>query len=213
MSTPSSNRPADTEPAPRDGRRRSLSWSVRWGHTYLSLLGAGALVFFALTGLTLNHPGVFEAEDAVVDRTLEGTLDPLWCKEDVARLEIVEQLRAEHGLRGRVQDFTIDDWELALVFAGPGYGADVTIDRESGAFSGSETRRGAWARLHDLHKGTGTGGAWSWVIDVAAVVLFLAGCSGLWLVCYVKRRRRAGLVTATLGAAAVLVIVLALEWV
>ena len=29
---------------------------MRWFHTYVSMLGLGSLLFFSVTGLTLNHP-------------------------------------------------------------------------------------------------------------------------------------------------------------
>src|SRR5262245_16849570 len=57
--------PADRVPQPA---RRTKSFStqfaaaVRWLHIYVSLLGFTALIFFAVTGVTLNHPTWFGAD-------------------------------------------------------------------------------------------------------------------------------------------------------
>jgi hypothetical protein len=40
-------------------RKHSASWS-RWIHVYLSMISFISLLFFAVTGLTLNHTEWFE---------------------------------------------------------------------------------------------------------------------------------------------------------
>ncbi len=40
---------------------------IRWVHIYLSMFGFAALFFFAVTGITLNHPG-YNA-DAFIERS------------------------------------------------------------------------------------------------------------------------------------------------
>ena len=39
-------------------QRQLAVWS-RWLHIYLSLISFGAILFFSVTGLTLNHPDWF----------------------------------------------------------------------------------------------------------------------------------------------------------
>lgn len=191
---------ASAQPGSRRGRR-SLARLVRWLHTYVALLGFAALTFFSATGITLNHAGYFESA-AAVDRAVEGTLDSGWLGADVDRLAIVEHLRHEAGLRGRVVDVTVDEGEILLIFEGPGYTADARVDRATGHYDAFETRLGVVAVLDDLHKGRGTGAAWSWVIDLSAAVLLVSGLSGLWLLWFVRLRRAAGLVVAALGGVA-----------
>ena len=152
---------------------RSAAWIARWGHTFVSSFGFGALVFFSVTGITLNHPDVFETAEPV-ESEFSGSLEPSLLAasdggDEVRRLEVVEELRAEHGLRGRVTEFRIDDDEVSVVFAAPGYAADAWIDRASGELEGVEVTQGAWVLLNDLHKGRHATSAWSWLID---------GCSG-----------------------------------
>ncbi len=184
--------------------RRSLPWIVRWLHTYLSMAGFLVIVFFGITGLTLNHADYFEG-GAEVTREAKGSLETRWLgtpDDDgraVDKLAIVEHLRAQAGVRGMLSEFRIDGEECAVLFKGPGYTADALIDRRNGSFEVTETRKGTFALIDDLHKGRDTGGPWSIVVDVSAVVVTLSGLTGIWLLCYLKKRRLAGLLTAAAG--------------
>lgn len=178
------------------------------------MFGLGSVLFFSVTGITLNHPdwfteGIGHATEA------EGNVDVRWVKPPqsppdsgdpaalVARLEVVEHLRKAHGVRGALATFTADDRECVVTFKGPGYSADAFIERETGRYKLTEARRGIVAAINDLHKGRDTGPAWSVLIDVSAVVLTLASLSGLVLLFYIKRRRIPGVVTAVVGTLAV----------
>ena len=86
-----------------------------------------------------------------------------------------------------------------IVFKGPGYSADVFIDRNSGAYSLTEIKTGAVAILNDLHKGRDSGTAWSWVIDISAVLMIFVSVTGLALLFYLKKRRRSGLIVTLAG--------------
>ncbi len=64
-------------------------------------------------------------------------------------------------------------------------------------------RRGVRAVLDDLHEGRDCGPAWSLALDASAVALARLSLSGLWRLLDLEKRRRAGLLTALVGAAAV----------
>jgi hypothetical protein len=189
----------------RDRKLYSRLASVaRWLHVYLSMIGFAALLLFSVTGLTLNHPDWFAGE---AHRTLAGEMPLSWLAEPTPlRLEIVEHLRSTHGVQGAVSDFTVDERECLVAFKGPGYTADVFIDRTTGAYDGTEVRQGTIALLNDLHKGRHTGSAWSWVIDLSAVGMVLISLTGFVLLFFIRRRRRSGLVVALAGLAAVVLI-------
>src|SRR3954470_2106471 len=78
--------PADGPPG-GDGRRPPparrlglrLASTVRWLHTYLSMFGLAALLFFSLTGITLNHPRLF-FDGVATSVDAEGRLDADWVK-------------------------------------------------------------------------------------------------------------------------------------
>ncbi|MEZ5978579.1 MAG: PepSY-associated TM helix domain-containing protein [Planctomycetota bacterium] len=189
-------------------RRSRLPWWVRWLHTYVSLLGFAALLFFSVTGVTLNHAEFFEG-DAASESTVEVEL-PTDLVADVGRpvdrLAVVEHLRAEHGLRGAVTEFVEDGDVLDVVFKGPATSAEVRIDREDGRAEIYAVAFGSVALVDDLHKGRNSGTAWSWVIDASAVVLSISALTGGWLLLYVRRRRTAGVLVAVVGTVALVAV-------
>ena len=178
-------------------RHRSLSPWVRWLHTYVSMLGFASLLFFAITGITLNHADWLEGTERVSE--VDGHVAPKLLAANVDKLAVVEHLRRAHAITAALHDFNVDDAECVVVFKQPGRADDATIARNTGDYHLSTARRGAIAVLNDLHKGRDSGTTWSWFIDISAVVLAVAGATGLWLLWYVRRRRIPGLVWACIG--------------
>ena len=186
-----------------------LAGSLRWLHIYLSMFGLASMLFFGVTGLTLNHPTWTLGEGERVERD-EGKIDPKWLGDDsrgddsgVLRLEIVEHLRSAYGVRGAMIEFRVDEAECSVTFKGPGYAADAFIDRASGRYDLTQTSHGAMAVLNDLHKGRDTGGPWAILIDISAVFMVVISVTGFALLFYLKMRRVPGLVVALVGTIAV----------
>lgn len=175
--------------------------AFRWLHIYLSMLSFAALMFFAFTGITLNHPTWFGAAEQSM-RDEAGQLSTEMLGPDVDRLLVAEQLRNSHHLRGQVTEFVIDEFECMLVYKGPGYSADVFVDRESGSYTLTEISSGPMAIMNDLHKGRDSGKQWSWVIDLSAGVMMLMSVAGFGLLFYLKKRRVSGVLTAVIGTIA-----------
>lgn len=178
--------------------KRQTMILARWLHIYLSMASFGILFFFAVTGLTLNHVEWFAKQQRTTQ--VRGSMDAKYLGKDLAKLEIVEHLRAKHGIRGAVKDFRAEDTDCSVAFKGPGYTADVLIDRASGRYELTETRMGFFAVLNDLHKGRDSGGPWSAVIDVSAVLMTLVSISGLLLIFFMQKKRFSGLMVAGAGA-------------
>jgi uncharacterized protein len=193
---------------------------MRWLHIYLSMFSLGAVLFFSVTGITLNHPDWF-FRDAERRADAQGQLDPRWLQpkagapaqadgsppdapDQVAKLEIVEHFRKAHAVRGFLAEFRVDEGECLVTFKGPGYAADAFIDRASGRYSLTETYHGVIALLNDLHKGRDTGPVWSVLIDASAILMTLISLTGLILLFYLKLKRVTGLVVALVGTAIVL---------
>ena len=201
--------PPDSAPAPAAPhhlvgywKRRCASF-FRWLHIYVSMVSFGSLFFFAVTGLTLNHADWFFGDQPTASRQ-QGKLNAKWVAPgdaaSVAKLEVVEHLRRTHGVKGFVGEFRIEDEKCSVVFKGPGYVAEATLDRATGTYELSETRMGFVAIINDLHKGRDTGAGWSLVVDLSAVLMVAVSLSGMVLIYFVKRRFVSGLVMAALGA-------------
>jgi hypothetical protein len=221
----------DSHPAiPRAARGRSwrrrlsirLAKLMLWLHIYVSMFGLAAILFFGVTGITLNHPDWFFAGSERQVQA-EGDVDRKWLaaggpeaasgagadrSAQVAKLEIVEHLRQVHGVRGALADFRVDERECLVTFKGPGYAADAFLDRETGHYNLTQTYHGAIAVINDLHKGRDTGPVWSVVIDLSAALMTIVSLTGLVLLFYLKLRRKPGLVVGLIGATVVLAICL-----
>ena len=104
------------EAAARPLRRRlniRFAKLMRWLHIYLSMFSLAVVLFFSVTGITLNHPGlVLRAEPRAVARPREKSAasgctragpggreaaDRCRPSHEVSKLEIVEHLRNTHS--------------------------------------------------------------------------------------------------------------------
>jgi hypothetical protein len=207
-----------TTPVRRRHFKHHFAAAMRWLHIYLSMFGLASVLFFGLTGITLNHPDWAFGEAEVVVQA-KGQVDRRWLSPDpgkadsnaepaVMKLEVVEHLRKEHGIRGALTEFKVDEGECVVTFKGPGYSADAFIDRENGSYNLTESRHGFLAVVNDLHKGRDTGPLWAVVIDLLAGLMVVISLSGLVLLFYIKRRRIPGTIIGLVGTGALV----ALYW-
>ena len=181
--------------------RRRVAKATRWLHIYGSMVSLALVLFFSITGVTLNHQEWFPGAAGTVER--QTTVNPAWLTvsggDGVDRLQVVEHLRTGEGLRGALADLRVDDATVEVVFKGPGYAASALIDRRSGRAAITESRMGLVAVVNDLHKGRDSGAAWKWAIDVSAVLLVFISLTGLVLLWFVHKHRAAGFILALAG--------------
>jgi hypothetical protein len=193
---------------PRVRRKRPLRLRVhsllRWLHIYTSMISLLVVLFFAATGVTLNHPDWLAGE-----RTDEvtGTLPATWkTAKGIDWLVVAEHLRTANGVHGTVADRREDDREGSLTFRAPGYSADAFIDVRDGSYKLTTSYQGAVGVLNDLHRGRDAGGAWAWLIDVSGIFLVFLSLTGLGLLFYLKKLRIKGLLVMTAGAGVVILL-------
>jgi uncharacterized protein len=193
---------SELQSASRQKVRRNVSAVSRWLHIYLSMASFFILFFFAITGITLNHTEWFEDQQKTTNA--KGKLEASWVAvadtNAIKKLEIVEFIRNKHHVTGAISEFVIDEDQCTISFNGPGYTADVFVERMSGAYELSETRTGLFGVLNDLHKGRDSGKVWKWVIDISAVLMVLVSFTGLMMLWFLKKKRVAGFLTVLGGA-------------
>ena len=129
------NSPVPKHKDPKKAKKKVAKLS-RWLHIYLSMVSFAIVLFFSVTGLTLNHAEFFAGKTITTKDT--GRLTVKWVNVKdtnlVAKLDIVEFLRNTYKVKGAVSDFRIDDSQVSISFKGPGYEGDVFITRESGSY-------------------------------------------------------------------------------
>jgi hypothetical protein len=181
--------------------KRRFAHLARWLHTYLSMLSFALLLFFAVTGFTLNHAERFDSH--VRPAVYHGTLNAAWVNTSdpgaVAKDQLVNYFRQTYRTKGALSDFHVDGDQCEILFKGPGYEADATIDRQTGKYDLTVSPFSLVALLNDLHKGRDTGKTWSAVIDFSAVLMTLVSLTGLTLIFFLNKRRFSGLILVAVG--------------
>lgn len=178
---------------------------LRWLHIYTSMVSLVAVLFFAATGITLNHPDWLAGEST---RELTGKMPPTWkTAAGVDWMVVDEILRNTQGVHGTLSDHRADDAEASVTFKAPGYGADCFIKLADGTYRLTVSYQGAIGVLNDLHRGRDSGRSWAWLIDIAGFFLAFLSLTGLGLLWYLKKVRLKGF--ATLVAGGVLLLILA----
>lgn len=181
----------------RPGKR--LLSITRTLHIYVSMALLLLMLFFAFTGITLNHPDWFGASNALREKTEQPLPDFLLPVEaDSADW----QEAAAHWLasewQASRQQVEVSEDELLLVQKGPGRYRSVLLDTEAAVVVAECLDYGLMAVLNDLHKGRNSGAVWSWVIDLSAVLMLLFSLTGAFLLLPQKRRLKRSLGYMTL---------------
>ncbi len=181
--------------------KRRIAKFSRWLHIYLSMVSFAVVLFFSVTGLTLNHAEWFQGKTYTSQEKSKLTAAWVNVKDTnrIDKLNIVEYFRNKSKVKGAVSDFRIDETQISVSFKGPGYEADAFINRQTGEYELTQTSAGFIGFMNDLHKGRDTGKTWSWVIDIAAIFLILVALSGLILLLFIKRKRMNGLILLAAG--------------
>lgn len=183
--------------------KRKFAEASRWLHIYVSMISFAIVLFFSVTGITLNHPDYFAGE--MKETHEKGQMNTTWVKVTdtvkIAKLEMVELLRKQYGIKAPVTEFRIEEQQCAISFRGPGYAADAFVNREDGSYEITLLKAGAIGILNDLHKGRDSGAKWAVLIDVSAILMIIISLTGIILLLYIKRKRINGIIWALIGLA------------
>ncbi|MBR9857343.1 MAG: peptidase [Gammaproteobacteria bacterium] len=181
---------------------------VRPVHTYSSMLMLAIMLFFTLTGLTLNNrqwlpvPTPEKSIEVILPEPLATTA--LWQQDSLlASGQVWQWLQQEQQLAGGDVrfDWSADEALLLIDIKRPGGYSLVEVSLEDETVLIEEQHYGLMAALNDLHMGRNSGAGWSWFIDASAVVMLLFTLTGFWLVLPMRRRRGRMLSLTGLGAA------------
>ncbi|XZE19379.1 PepSY-associated TM helix domain-containing protein [Pirellulaceae bacterium SH449] len=202
--------PATSGNAKRTNRKSFLAKQFLVWHWVSSAICLFAMLFFAVTGITLNHAASLSSKAKV--QTNSCTLpEHLLSKLSDDKISYVDSNNAEDSSQAQVGkplprevanwirsqlavhvSHKAAEWDAGEIYISlprPGGDAWLTIDRSTGEVNYESTSQGVVAYLNDLHKGRNTGAQWAWFIDIfsiACVVFCLTGLGLLWV--HAKRR-------------------------
>ncbi|OOV86628.1 PepSY-associated TM helix domain-containing protein [Oceanospirillum linum] len=199
--------------------------TVRVIHIYSSMMMLFIMLFFTITGITLNHPDWFRSSEpaqlieadipqGLLDQAQQ-TLDLHGDESDqVDALQLAVPLlgwiRDQYQVRGQELslDWDADEAFLVADIQQPGGYSIAEFDLAGGAMILERKDASLVHQLNDLHKGRNTGDLWRGFIDFSAVILLLFTLSGFWLLLPQKKRRRRAFSVSGVG----LVLFLFLYW-
>ncbi|MDH6026709.1 MULTISPECIES: PepSY-associated TM helix domain-containing protein [Vibrio] len=193
--------------------RAVQSWARRL-HVYISMALLFVVLFFSVTGITLNRPELFESTQPNIQRSTLTLPTSLFSIQD-GRLKADETafetfLFEEANLSGVPSGLDIyaeiDDGELligevSMDFKGPGYNASVFVDVASEMVEVETTNYGVIALLNDLHKGRNSGEVWKWFIDITALLMIFFVLTGVCLLLPKKKTLNTSIKWTVFGSA------------
>ena len=164
--------------------RTRIQW--HWISSALSLVG---MLFFAATGITLNHADIFESSALKVTRLNDALPQSVMVAIDAAAPASPQKVppaltdwvaRTWHiGLSAQSLEWS--DEELYIDLKRPGVDASLTIDRRKGEASYEALDRGWVAFFNELHRGRNAGTVWHGFITVFGVACLIFAITGLFL--------------------------------
>jgi len=132
-------------------KRATNKWS-RLIHVYTSMAALLLVLFFGITGITLNHP-TWSIGDSSKVTTSNGTLPMSPMKDgSIDYLSVSEFARDELGVRGQVEDFDSTGTSASIRYRQPGYAGDLTFSTTTGEYELVTDQQGMfWGVMNDLH--------------------------------------------------------------
>ncbi|MBP7140332.1 MAG: PepSY-associated TM helix domain-containing protein [Opitutaceae bacterium] len=194
--------PAEKPPAAVPPKSVGRSFWIKQFYLWHWVSGAfalAAMIFFAATGITLNHAASFTTKPRIVrtqaklpahllSRISADTSGPTRSRQ-VVPPEVREWLRSEIDSDPGARRVEWTGEEIYIDLPRPGGDGWLTIDRASGEIEKEVTTRGVIAWLNDLHKGRHTGSPWILFMDFFSVVSVVFCVTGLALLVVHARRR------------------------
>jgi len=176
-----------------DSLARAASWRATWmrwltkWHWVSSALSLFCMLFFALSGITLNNAEYLESTTtAVVQHTgvlPKAVLDELNAQPDADGVVLPESLNAWLRANWRLAIYPKlterNPDEIFIDLKRPGVDASLSVDRKSGAIQYQAEDHGWVAYFNDLHKGKNAGRVWSWFITLFGVGCVIFSVTGL----------------------------------
>ena len=178
----------------------------RWLHIYVSTALFSLLIFFCITGITLNHAAWFTSngESQLQVKPLPKALQSsLAHQESTALYDLqlhVEQLINLTKVRSIDVDLALG--EVSFDYPIPAGYVFVSVFVEAGEIEIEQKVGSVVSLLNDLHKGRHSGEFWSWLIDISAALMLLFSLTGLVILLQNNKHRSKGVLFVLFGTIA-----------
>ncbi|WP_449360348.1 PepSY-associated TM helix domain-containing protein [Alishewanella longhuensis] len=186
-------------------RTAAIGRFMRALHTYSAMWVLILLVFFSITGITLNHPtwqSKLGAQQSLTVLALPDAFQawPAAAEQADYAAELASWLQ-QQGVKAvswqpRFED---DEQTLELSFKRPAGYAVALVDFSSAEIELEQQFSGYLALANDLHKGRDAGLLWKWLIDITAIACLLFAITGFYLLLKMPSKKSVGNALAVIG--------------
>lgn len=204
-------KPVKKKPAP--GGMGGFYRQMRDWHGYLSAFAFLALLFFAATGILLNHPGLLGGEALPLK---ESTLT--LSAEEIAKVRgapepgkvLAEVIGGKQKLIGEFQNGDAALPDVFVRMQSVRGSSDLRANMDTGKVEVTVERQPAVEVLNGLHRGELAGKAWRFWIDVIGALLIVLSILGYILFFSLRFRLKTALVLTAVSIVAMVGVFLAL---
>jgi len=190
-------------------QRRDFYRHSRYVHGWLSAFAFLTLLFFSVTGLLLNHPEWFEPAKTEETTQLilpESVLKSIKQQENPSDT-ILNYVRQQQNVVGRYQSSEVMDNEVMIRLESPAGATDIWVMADTGETEITQKPASTVSMLNDLHRGKNSGPAWSWLIDISAIIVIALSLVGYILFLSIKTRLVTHLVLTTASLALIILLI------
>lgn len=171
-------------------RQRDFYKYARYIHAWLSAFAFVLLMFFAATGLLLNNPSWFSRD--IPEQHHQFKLSKAQAQQIAASQNpsavVLQLLQAQHTVVGRLQSSEVIDGDVMLRLESPAGQSDVVYSPTTLQIEINQKPASTVSLLSELHRGKNTSVAWSWLIDISAIIILLLSIAGFILFLSLKGR-------------------------
>lgn len=174
--------------------QRTNRWA-RWLHLYSGVPVVMAMVFYAITGFTLNHPNfnLGESQKTSFEIELPASVKHAdWENQpNLSSLQLLHWLDTEHNLRGVELEIEWDDGDQLLIIemTNPSGAKTVEAYIEDGIAEVFRRELSLVSTLNNLHRSKHVTGLWKNLSDLAAICMLVFCLSGIYLIFINKTQR------------------------
>lgn len=195
--------------------KRALYSTSRALHIYISTALFFLLILFCVSGIVLNHVDWLKNDknngqiSTPIPSALAAKANAQLSTLPTLYPEIEAYLAKQYALTNvKSIEWEKEDALVMLDYPLPAGFAYAELDFISGTLNLDYQTGGFLSLIGDLHKGRHSGDAWSWVIDISAVLMILFAITGMIILFQNRKKRLAGIWITVLGIATPVVIYL-----
>jgi len=187
-------------------RSAAVARVMRALHTYSAMWVLILLLFFSVTGITLNHPtwqSKWGSYQQLQQLPLPTELQswPIAAEQAEYVSAVVDWLKQQYRVKGISWQarFEPEEQTLELSFKRPAGFAVALIDFGLAEVELEQQFNGYLALANDLHKGRDSGILWRWLIDITAIACLLFALTGFYLLLKMPSKKNMGNALAVVG--------------